>query len=99
MLGGVGSFIFDLAPDDTRAPCAGDLLVTARLVYRVTFVRPVDSRVWDNRWALTVTRLGARTGPGVWAEANAGTPEGARCWHSARYARGETPQSFYAQRS
>jgi hypothetical protein len=81
---------FDLALDDPTNPVAGDILHSTSRVrqqhswYVIVEARPVDSRVWGNRWALTLRRL-------------AGSPKahevnvGARVWYSTPYARGERP--------
>jgi hypothetical protein len=74
----------DLAPDDLVAPAPGDLVHSARATYRVTGSREVESRVWCNRWALTLERL-----PG------AGPGTGGREFHVRSYRRGETPAEFF----
>lgn len=49
---------YDLDLDDPRSPAPGDLIVSPGTAYRITAARPVDSRVWANRWALTCQRVG-----------------------------------------
>lgn len=53
------TFTMDCAPDDLRPPAEGDYVATARTGYRVTEVRPVESRLWPNRWRLTVVKIGS----------------------------------------
>lgn len=81
----VRRFTMDLHPDDTRPPVAGEVVHTARASYRVTGSREVDSRVWCNRWSLTLERLadGTRPAPGV------------REFYTRSYRRGETPAQFF----
>lgn len=92
----VRRFTFDLALEDPRNPDAGDVLVSARRVYRITEAVPVDSKVWGNRWRLTVHTVGTATDgrPDImpWLEA------GNRVWYSSHYRRGETPAEFFARR-
>lgn len=52
------TFTLDLPPGDDRPPVAGDLLLSTRTAYFVSEVRPVDSKVWCNRFALIVRPLG-----------------------------------------
>lgn len=84
-------FSLDLALDDDRPPQAGDVIVTARTVNRVTAARPVESRVWGNRWAVTVSRIDSE---GRFA---ANVEPGARCFTTTAYKRGETPAEFFGQ--
>lgn len=88
-------FNLDLALDNPSNPIAGDVLVSTRAVYRITDVRPVDSRVWANRWKLTVQRIGDATNgePNSWPTLG----EGNRRWDSVPYRRGETPQSVFGE--
>ena len=51
----------DLPLDDHEAIAPGDIIVSARLVQRVTDARPVESRVWGNRWRVTMLVLRERT--------------------------------------
>jgi hypothetical protein len=83
----------DLELDNHRAPQAGDIILGSRVAYRVTGARPVESRIWPNRWALTCRRLGP-----AW-------PPPARCPHplddgclvhvTRTYRRGETPADHF----
>ena len=94
-MGSVRRFSLDLALDDPRSPVAGDVLTTARNVYRITEARPVDSRVWGNRWKLTLRLVGTLANENTWPTVNAENETGARVWHSSRYAKGETPQQYF----
>jgi hypothetical protein len=92
-------FNLDLALDNPRAPAPGDILVTARILYRITGARLVDSKIWPNRWSCTVERIRARTHD----ERVAGTAtidvedQGeARLIFTERYQRGETPSDYFA---
>lgn len=82
-------FTFDMALEDEAPPEPGDVLVAARVAYRVTSVRPVESRVWPNRWALGVDRLGEHGGQPP------APAHGGRRWHTGRYRRGETPAQHF----
>lgn len=75
----------DLAPDDDRPPMPGDYVRSVRVTYLVVGSRPVESRQWPNRWALTLRRLavGARPAPG------------ARVVESVPYGPGERPQDVW----
>lgn len=44
----------DLHPDNPNCPQIGDVLVTTRAEYPVVDVWPTESRVWSNRWTLTL---------------------------------------------
>lgn len=49
-------------PLDMAVPVtAGDVLVSARTVYRVVASRPVESRLWGNRWSVTIVKVGTAT--------------------------------------
>lgn len=79
----------DLALDDEDNPAVGDVLVSARCAYRVWEARPVDSRLWGNRWALTLRPLGPH---------HREPPEpapGGRRWYSKPYRRGEKPADHF----
>lgn len=83
----------DLALDDHEPPGHDDVLVSVQAVYRVIEVRPVESRLWPNRWHLTVVRVGdaldgapvTPTGPG---------PSG-RLFGTRRYRQGEGPADVF----
>lgn len=83
-------FRLDLAVDDSRSPDRGDVLYSARLIYEITDARPVDSKVWPNRWAITCRRLGPRN-----ADTVVVPRPGAQAWHSRLYRRGEGPADHY----
>lgn len=83
---------YDRIDATTALPEPGDVYVTARLVYVVTEVRPIESRVWHDRWRIELERVGPRD---PWpTEQLAGRLEpGATVHHVSRYERGETPSS------
>lgn len=70
--------------DDRQPPVPGDFLQGVRARYEVTEVRPVDSRVWWNRWLLTVVRVPSQSEPSF----------GRRVHPFRRYRRGEGPEDF-----
>lgn len=78
--------IFDIGLDDTRAPAPGDLVHRHSPVknieswWRITDARPVESKLWGNRWALTIERLLAPP-----------TSTDRFVWESWAYAKGERP--------
>lgn len=75
---------YDLPPGEDP-PAPGDLIRSTRNRYRVLDVRPVESRVWSNRWKLTLENLG-RHEDAPWAEGE----------HSfRRYRPGEGPEDSY----
>lgn len=59
---------FDIFGGDPPAP--GLFLVSDRRRYVVLSVRPIDSKLWHDRWALDVRRLAKEEA----------VPEGARVW-------------------
>lgn len=79
----VRRFTLDRAPGDA-APQVGEVMASARNLYRVTFVRPVESQVWPNRWHVETQPLGPHHGR---------IPEGAS--RSATYRRGEGPSDHF----
>lgn len=83
---------FDLELDAHRSPDRGDVLATERAVYRVLDARPVESRIWGNRWALTCERIGDRRGDARVPRALRGE---AYVWYSTLYRRGERPQDHF----
>ena len=89
-------FSLDLALDDDRPPIAGDTVVTARTVNRVVEARPVESRVWGNRWKVTLHRTGERTLEDRRLCRVPATEDGARCFVTVLYRPGETPERFFA---
>jgi hypothetical protein len=84
----------DLAVDDPRTPERGDIMYSARLVYEVLDARPVESKIWTNRWRLDVRRVGPRT-----AETVVVPRPGAQAWHTRLYQRGETPADHFGATS
>lgn len=84
---------FDLALDDQRSPERGDVLATERAVYRILDARPVESRIWGNRWALTCERIGDRSDVRRLTRPMRGS--GHRLWYSTLYRRGERPQDHF----
>lgn len=83
---------YDRIDGDTELPEPGDAYVTARTLYVVTNVRPIESRVWHDRWRIELERIGQR-GPAGWEALHARLEPGARCHRVDRYEKGETPSS------
>lgn len=77
---------FDLALTDHRIPARGDILHTPHRCYRILEARPVDSKVWGNRWRLQLTRIDPSEADPV-----------AQSWRSRRYVVGESPQSHFGE--
>lgn len=80
--------VLDLHPDDTRVPARGDILRTARTANLVAAARHMESRQWDYRWHLTLSRL-------TEAEAAALEADGCAVFYSTRYAPGEGPADYF----
>jgi hypothetical protein len=83
-------FSLDLAADEPRSPDRGDVLAGPRAAYRIIEARPVESRIWCNRWALTVERIGSRDDL-----ARVPPEEYAYVWDSTPYRRGEGPSDVF----
>jgi ribosomal protein S18 acetylase RimI-like enzyme len=81
---------YDRIDADTVLPEPGDVYVTARLVYLVVAVRPVESKVWHDRWRIELERIGPRD-PWPREQLADRLADGARCHYVSRYERGETP--------
>lgn len=81
----------DCAPG-SPPPQVGDVLVKPRKKYRITEVRPIESRVWPNRWKVTMVESGLSGGHICWWD-----PYDRRwtCFHTTSYRRGEGPVEFY----
>jgi hypothetical protein len=96
------TFRYDLPLDDDHPPQRGDVVETARTVYLVTDVRPVDSPQWANRWRVACRRIGHIAVDGIRhydaGSLPAAVPEYRTArWHTfRRYEKGETPQQFFA---
>ena len=86
-------FTLDMAADDDHPPAIGDLMTTQRLVYLVTGVREIDSRVWCNRWAIDLRRLGPIADL---VEIRRQHPDG-DIRRTTRYAKGEGPAEFFGR--
>lgn len=84
-------YTLDLPLTNVRPPQAGDLLCTARTVNRVTDSRPVESRIWPNRWKITAVRVAERSIEERAASRYPSVPDGAHCFVSQPYRRGEGP--------
>lgn len=82
----------DLALDNTDPPSVDDIVTTARAAYRVAGVRPIESRVWPNRWALALILI-----PNGGDNTHPPTPSrpGQRVHPTSSYRRGETPSMFF----
>ena len=88
-------FTLDMAEGDEYPPAPGDLLTTERMVYLVTAVCEVDSRVWCNRWSLTLDRLGPIRDL---VEIRHRYPDG-DIRRTTRYAKGEGPAQFFGRQT
>ena len=86
-------FTLDLAENDQHPPAIGDLMTTQRNVYLVTGVREIDSRVWCNRWAIDLQRLGPRRDLLTIRRAH---PDG-EIRRTSRYRKGEGPREFFGR--
>lgn len=103
----VRRFNYDLELDDPLTPQPGDILVGPRVAYRIVDARPVESRVWGNRWALRVERIGpSPQGHGVdpWDEFRAThhcypfpVAGWVHEWSYQSYAKGEKPADYFAR--
>lgn len=84
-------FTMDMHPDDELPPVPGDLMTTARKAYEVVESRPVESRVWCNRWKITLRPLdrGSNDDPPHLSR------EGQRWFPTTAYRRGETPLDHF----
>lgn len=81
---------FDRIDERTALPEPGDVYVTARLVYLVTEVRPIESKVWHDRWRISLERVGPRD-PWPTDQLAARLELGATVHHVSTYAKGEGP--------
>ena len=100
------TFTLDMALDDHRGYNAGDYLFTARTAYEILDARPVDSKMWDNRWKVTARKIGTRSdiystlqwvdvcADGQWERR---TLDGIGIRESLTYRRGETPRDFFGE--
>lgn len=81
----------DLALNNHHPPVLGDLLTTERAAYVITDIRPVESRVWGNRWKIELRRLphGSNSRPPL-------TVGEQRVHPTSTYARGERPADYFA---
>jgi hypothetical protein len=78
--------------DDSHRAEPGDLVTTDRLCYRVLAVRPVESRIWNDRWALTLERLGPLPVDPSWVEVSKQEYGSCEVVQTLRYRPGETAQ-------
>lgn len=83
---------FDRIDPDTTLPEPGDVYVTARLVYLVTEVRPIESRIWHDRWRIELERIGPRD-PWPRDQLAARLAVGATVHQVSTYEKGETPST------
>lgn len=79
--------------DQVDPPTAGDVLVSTRVAYLVRAARPVDSRLWDDRWNVEVVPLGDRDG----RDARSAIAEAENVHRMGTYRRGERPRDFAAR--
>lgn len=84
---------FDMALDDERPPLPGDLIAGRNVVYAVSECRPVESKVWANRWRVTAVRIGTRAQvvPAI-AEH---VIDGARWFNMGSYRKGQRPADHF----
>lgn len=75
----MSKFIFDIY--DGQVPPVGSVLVGPRNRHLVLSVRPVDSRLWHDRWSIEVRRLAKDEEP----------PAGAQLIATRPYEKGECP--------
>jgi len=80
------TFVMDLALDEDQPPQPGDRVGTARAHYTVVASRPVESRVWPNRWHLTLRRTDPPRVPPL---------DGTRYFPTRAYRRGERPDDHF----
>lgn len=84
-------------PGQQGAP--GDLIVTPRIIYRVTAVRPVESRQWPERWRYTCEKVRDRTVDERRTSSCAARPDlGGRIITTGTYGPGERPGQPHHQR-
>lgn len=88
--------IFDVMDPTGSPPDVGDLLVSARLVKLVTDVRPVESRVWHDRWRVEARTLGPRE-PWPREAVEAALEPGARVIHTKLHEKGVSPAQLARQ--
>lgn len=83
-------FVYDLPLTEEQAPRPGDYMTSVRCAYEIVDAVPVESRVWPNRWKLTLRRLpsGCNDDPPI-PQLDHVT------WPSERYRRGESPAEFF----
>lgn len=95
----MSTFRIDYFWPDSRRAEPGDLLLGLSLVYRVTAVRPVESRLWHDRWMLTVERVGHRDGDlldnlPAWKAESVELYGSCFVMETGAYQKGETPQDY-----
>lgn len=91
-------FTLDIALHD-QPPITGDHLAGPQAAYEILEVLPVDSKVWPNRWRLTVRRIGntADHAAAIKDDQRSAALRGTRpTWRTFRtYRRGEGPAEFF----
>ena len=75
-------------PDDP--PQVGDVMLGARHAHRVVDIWPTDSRVWANRWTVTLEPLGPYAPDDL-----PPCDDGCRYREWRTYRRGEGPREFF----
>lgn len=88
--------IYDIITPGTEPPAVGDILVSARLVRIVTDVRPVESRVWHDRWRIELRRLGP-VKPWPTEAVQQAIDAGGQLRHAYSYRSGEGPADVARQ--
>lgn len=81
-------FTFDMALSESQPPQPGEWLRGPNVVYVVTEVRPVESRIWPNRWRLRCERVGETNDLAFLAMVRA---SGVKVWPFEPYRKGEGP--------
>lgn len=80
---------------DSDPPQPGDLLAGPASVYRIHDVRPVDSRIWPERWKLDVERLDDGTLAHRHQLLRTGAARGDRLHAFTNYRPGERPADYF----
>lgn len=95
------SFRMDYFWPESRRAEPGDLLLGPNVVHRVLAVRPVESRIWHDRWRLEVERVGRRQE--ILQELDRWRAESIERFgecvlvETGTYQRGETPHEYAAR--
>lgn len=80
---------FDRFDEQRPLPEPGDVYLTERIVYKVLRIRPIESRIWHDRWSVTLERICRRADWNYQWDV-----EGARVHYVVTYKKGEGPRDF-----